>query len=338
MYMGPLWRIRLEAPQYPEGVGLKIMISDVQGFKEHDLNNINNLNHYIGMKRIEPDAIPELRIMPWLVGFLILFGSMASALGKRWMLHTWVILFLLLAVAGLVDFWLWAYDYGHNLDMEHAIIKVPGMAYQPPIIGSKQLLNFKAHSWPGYGGWAAFASLGIGFALVWREWRRRRLRVIAASRPAWTRMAAMAIVLATGLVACTPSPRPFHFGEDVGAYCRMPVDDARFAGQVVLTTGRVLKYDSIECMAAWLREGLVEADDVHGIWVSGFEAPHDLMRVEEARFLIDPMRFPSPMGRGWAAFPAPHDRVVPAEDSGGVSFLSWEDVMSHPSTHPAHTH
>ncbi|MGH7695167.1 MAG: hypothetical protein ACRENH_09300, partial [Gemmatimonadaceae bacterium] len=54
-------------------------------------------------------------------------------------------------IAGLADFWKWEYDYGHDLDMENAIIKVPGMNYQPPLIGSKQLLNFTATSLPAAG-------------------------------------------------------------------------------------------------------------------------------------------------------------------------------------------
>ena len=52
----PLWRVALFAPQYPEGLGMLIRVNTVEGTKEHDLDNINGLNHYIGMKRIEPDA------------------------------------------------------------------------------------------------------------------------------------------------------------------------------------------------------------------------------------------------------------------------------------------
>ena len=58
------------------------------------------------------------------------------------------------------DFWRWEYDYGHDLDFEHAIIKVPGMTYQPPLIGPKQLLNFTACRGRTSGGWLAFAALG----------------------------------------------------------------------------------------------------------------------------------------------------------------------------------
>ena len=169
-FVFPLWRIDLEAPQYPEGIGMVIRVHTVAGVKPQDLNNINGLNHYIGMKAIEPDAIPELQFMPWLVGALVVTGLVVATAGRRWMLVTWLALIAGLGVAGLVDFWLWGYDYGHNLD-PHAIIQVPGMAYQPPLIGSKQLLNFTAYSWPDVGG----VLLGIGFAFgivaLWLAYR-----------------------------------------------------------------------------------------------------------------------------------------------------------------------
>jgi copper chaperone NosL len=167
MYLTPIWRVYLDAPQYPEGIGMQIWINTVKGMKENDLENINNLNHYIGMKRIEPESIPELRIMPIVVGVLIAAGLGAAALGRRRIAQAWVITFLVIAVVGLADFWKWEYEYGHDLDMENAIIKIPGMSYQPPLIGSKQLLNFTATSLPGAGGIAAMLALGIGvLALV----------------------------------------------------------------------------------------------------------------------------------------------------------------------------
>jgi copper chaperone NosL len=161
VFFVPLWRIELAAPQYPEGLGLLIRISSITGIKPNDLANINGLNHYIGMRPIEPDAIPELRLMPWLVGSLIVMGLLVALVRKRALLVAWLAAFAGLAVAGLIDFWRWEYAYGHDLDTAHAIIKVPGMTYQPPLIGTKQLLNFTASSWPAAGA----ICLGVAFAL-----------------------------------------------------------------------------------------------------------------------------------------------------------------------------
>jgi len=182
LYVLPLWHVRLVAPQYPEGLGMHIHIGSVQGATETDLNNINNLNHYIGMQRIESDAIPELRIMPWLVGALAAGALLVAAAGRRRLLHAWVGAFAALGVAGLVDFWRWEYDYGHNLDLEEAIIKIPGMSYQPPLIGTKQLLNFTASSWPASGGIAAGLAFALGvLAVVLTVRARRTARLTSAA-------------------------------------------------------------------------------------------------------------------------------------------------------------
>ena len=199
LYFVPLWHIALEAPQFPEGLGLFIEINTIVGENPHDLQNINGLNHYIGMRAIRPDSIPELRWMPWILAGLIGWGLMAAAVGRRWMICGWFGLLALAAVAGLADFYMWGHDYGHNLDAERAIIKVPGMTYQPPLIGSKKLLNFTATSLPALGGWIAIAA---GMLAGWRCWVERRLR---RSGPAAG--AALAVVLLLpGLGACGDIP------------------------------------------------------------------------------------------------------------------------------------
>lgn len=70
------------------------------------------------------------------------------------------------------DFWLWEYDYGHNLD-PHAIIKIEGMSYQPPLFGTEQLLNFTASSYPAIG--FAFIALG-GLLAVVAWWLSRQTK------------------------------------------------------------------------------------------------------------------------------------------------------------------
>jgi hypothetical protein len=173
-FVFPLWRIGLVAPQYPEGLGMLIRVNTITGLQPQDLANINELNHYIGMKPIVPDAIPELTIMPWVLGMLVASALAIAATGRRWLLHWWLGAFAALGAWGLFDFWEWEHDYGHNLD-PHAAISIPGMSYQPPLIGAKTLLNFVATSWPATGG----VLLGVAFllgvtALLLRPWRNER--------------------------------------------------------------------------------------------------------------------------------------------------------------------
>ena len=173
VYFFPIWHIGLEAPQYPEGIGMYIWLDKITGQNPHDLANINNLNHYIGMKKIVPDAIPELKIMPYVIGFLILFGIFVYFINRKWLFWIWIILFVSVLFVGLYDFYLWEYDYGHDLD-PMAAIKIPGMSYQPPLIGSKKLLNFTSTSLPAFGGIVVGLSVLIGIASVFIDSKLRK--------------------------------------------------------------------------------------------------------------------------------------------------------------------
>ena len=158
----PVWRISLIAPQYPEGLGMQIRMNTIEGAKENDLQNINHLNHYIGMRAIEPADMPELKYMRWVVLALAAAGIGAAAMGRRGPLYSWAALFGAAGVAGIADFWWRTYTYGHTLDLAHAAIQIPGLAYQPPLLGSKQIANFTASAWPASGGIA----IGIAATLV----------------------------------------------------------------------------------------------------------------------------------------------------------------------------
>lgn len=168
VFFFPIWRIYLDAPQYPEGLGLNIWINKVTGLNPNDLATINGLNHYIGMEKIMPDAIPELSIMPWIIIALIGWGLFASFLNKKWAVYVWLGAFIIVGAVGLYDFYQWEYTYGHNLNPD-APIKIPGMSYQPPLIGQKQLLNINALSIPFVGTYVILFSVLITFFVLIKE-------------------------------------------------------------------------------------------------------------------------------------------------------------------------
>lgn len=144
----PLWQILMWAPQYPEGLEMDIWYNDITG----DVKIISALNHYIGMKHIEVGMFPEFQYIVYIIWFLIGFGLLVAISGKRFMVWLNAGVLLITGAAALIDFYLWGYEYGHSLDPTAAII-VPGMSYQPPLIGTKVLLNFTAFSGPDLGGW-----------------------------------------------------------------------------------------------------------------------------------------------------------------------------------------
>lgn len=171
VYFLPIWHIALDAPQYPEGLGMKIWIDKITGSSTYDLQNINLLNHYIGMHEIVSESVPELLFMPYVLGFLI-FGAFVTFLHpKVYMVTLGILNIVILGILGMYDFWRWEYNYGHNLNPDAPIV-VPGMAYQPPLLGCKEMLNITACSFPSWGGIILFASLGILVWVIWNEKRR----------------------------------------------------------------------------------------------------------------------------------------------------------------------
>ncbi len=166
LFLFPLWNITLEAPQYPIPLGMNIHINDFSDANPHDIKNINLMNHYVGMKYI-PDAIPEFKIFPAGILITVVIGLIIVFKGNyKWFLY-WFILMIVLSSAGLYDFYLWEHDYGYDLDPK-AIMKFTNpdgtvMGFQPPLFGSKDILNFRAHSYPRLG--AYFLGLGIAMAL-----------------------------------------------------------------------------------------------------------------------------------------------------------------------------
>ena len=168
-YFVPIWRIDLFAPQYPEGLMMNIWFHKLTG----DVDIINGLNHYIGMKKISADMFPEFTYLIYVVAAFIIYGLLIAITGSRKLLFSYLVVSALGGVLAIYDFYQWTYDYGHHLSPD-APIQVPGMSYQPPIIGHKQLLNFDAFSMPDVGGYIVSGSVVI-VGIVWFiEWRKHK--------------------------------------------------------------------------------------------------------------------------------------------------------------------
>ncbi|KAA9325694.1 hypothetical protein [Adhaeribacter soli] len=175
LFFFPMWKIYLEAPQYPEGLEMHIWVNKLGGNTEYTLQNFNILNHYIGMEKINADSFAELKYMPYIVYFLIGSGIIVAFLNKRSLALTWLIMLIVGGAAGLLDFYLWLVKFGTNLDPK-APIKVPGMTYIPPFLGEKQLLNFKALSLPDIGGLAIGLAILLAAIAVYIEFIYRKKR------------------------------------------------------------------------------------------------------------------------------------------------------------------
>ncbi|HVU53838.1 MAG TPA: nitrous oxide reductase accessory protein NosL [Puia sp.] len=287
----PIWKIELSAPQYPEGLTLKIFADRIGG----DVDIVNGLNHYIGMHTLHTRDFVEFAVLPYIIGGFAVLGLLVALIGRRKVFYGWAILFLLIAFTSMIDFYRWEYNYGHNLDPE-APIQVPGMAYQPPLIGFKQLLNFGAYSIPDTGGWA-FVGAGIAIVtLVILDWRGigRRRRVSNAA-------AGLVLVFLCGsLQGCNSGPQPIQYGQDDCAYCKMTFTDRRFGGEVCTKKGKVFKFDDLHCLLESLKAGVPARQEIGSIYLIDFENG-GWISTEDALLLESPA-FRSPMGGNIAAF------------------------------------
>lgn len=306
----PIWNIFLDAPQYPEGLGLQIWAHKIAG----DVDIINGLNHYIGMKTLHTEDFIEFRILPYLISGFALFFVAIAVIGRRKTLFGALIAFVLFGITAMVDFWKWEYDYGHNLDPD-AAIQVPGMAYQPPLIGFKQLLNFGAYSIPAAGGWFFVAA---GILLLWavilenRRWKKSQVMALAA-------LAGMAMFWSS---CGSNGPESINLNKDDCDFCKMSISEGRFAAEVVTTKGRVYKFDDLSCLFRFA--AAQEPGHIGKYYAGNFKADNELLDATTAWFVRhESLR--SPMGGNIAAFPT----RAAAEEYGTLHqtpVMGWDDL------------
>lgn len=170
----PLWQIELAAPQYPEGLVLKMYPNKLGG----NVDVINGLNHYIGMKTLHAENFLEFTILPYIIGFFAAFCFLVAVINRKKLLNYLFGSFVLFGIVAMVDFYRWNYNYGHDLD-PNAAIQIPGMSYQPPLIGYKQLLNFGAYSIPDIGGWIFIAVGLLLLTAVFLQYRQSKKNVFS---------------------------------------------------------------------------------------------------------------------------------------------------------------
>jgi copper chaperone NosL len=169
----PLWRISMEAPQYPHGLSLSIHSYTIEGGHDGaDLKEINILNHYIGMRPLDRAALSDLDWLPFAIGALALLALRCAAVGNvRSQVDLFVVTSYFCAFA-VGRFAYRLYTYGHDLSPE-APLKVAG--FTPPLFGTKQVANFTTHSFPGLGTLCVLVfAVGMGALALNQLLRRRR--------------------------------------------------------------------------------------------------------------------------------------------------------------------
>lgn len=288
----PMWRIELNAPQYPEGLVLMIYANRLGG----NVDIVNGLNHYIGMKTLHEKDFVEFSVLPGIIIFFSVIFALTALAGRRKWMNVLLVLFISFGVIAMIDFWRWEYKYGHDLNPE-AAIKIPGMAYQPPLIGFKQLLNFGAYSVPDMGGWI-FVCVGAVLLLLVVLEGRRSGKFLKANT---TVKILIPLLLAGSLSGCSTGPEALKVGRDNCSFCKMTISDNRFGAEIVTQKGKIYKFDDAHCLLSFLQSKAVEQKEIADVYFTDFTGTHALIKANRALLLKSEL-FQSPMNGHLAAF------------------------------------
>ncbi len=289
----PLWQIQFNAPQYPEGLILKMHPHRLAG----NVDIINGLNHYIGMKTLHTNDFIEFTVLPYIIGFFAAMCFLVALLNKRKWLPVLFSAFLLFGIIAMIDFWRWEFNYGHDLD-PNAAIQIPGMAYQPPLIGYKQLLNFGVYSIPDIGGWIF---IGVGLSLLTAvifQFKRKKNQVMSTVNKV---VAALSVFLMFALISCNTGPQPIKLGSDACSFCKMSIADNRFGGEIITKKGKIFKFDDMHCVLGFMKANTINNNDIKETWLVNFDEPHNFIDAKKA-FLLKSNELHSPMGGNVASF------------------------------------
>lgn len=340
LFVYPLWNIMLGAPQYPDPLGMNIHIDKLVGHEEFDLQNIDNLNHYIGMKKLpkpgemwEFDVFPKVVIGMVILGVLIGFAGLFNIAGPGWFLF-WFVLMSVLGTLGVYDFNVWLTDYGSDLDPQASLkILAPDgslMTYKPPLLGHKKILNFDAYSYPETGAFILFFSILLAFFAYFvgrKEWRKRKQKQLQPSPAKKESGSLKELVLAIFIfwmaTGCSISPQKMEYGIDVCYYCSMTIVDEQHAAQLVTSKGRAYKFDAIECMINQMDE--MEGTEFGLLLVNDYRNPGELIDATSSTFLIS-SGIPSPMGANLSGFSKSEDADKAKEQFTGETY-TWSQLL-----------
>jgi copper chaperone NosL len=140
------------------------------------------------------------------------------------------------------------------------------------------------------------------------------------------------------LASCAIAPEAVNVGSDECAHCRMAISEPKYSAQLLTRTGLAHKFDSIECLAAFMQGANAPAADMlHSVWVADFNSPTTWVRASEAIY-VQGSGIPSPMGGGLAAHSS-FDAARAHAESAGATIVDWNTVITSQRERPhAHAH
>lgn len=170
----PYWNMELQAPQYPKGLFVHAYVNRLEG----DVNEIDGLNHYIGMRPLEEAAQLERSLSVLLIGVTALLVVAAVFVHSRWaaLLALPTVLF---PGIFLLDLYLWLRNFGQNLDPTAALSSFIE-PFTPPVLGEGLIGQFKTIASVDTGWY--LAALASVLVLVGLYFHRRAYKPLIEAR------------------------------------------------------------------------------------------------------------------------------------------------------------
>jgi hypothetical protein len=166
----PYWHMELKAPQYPKGLHLTAYVNRVEGH----VREINGLNHYIGMRKLEEAAPMEKAVSVWAIIAMVLLVEGATFIHSRWAVLL-VLPAILFPAFFLLDMHWWMKDFGLNLD-PRAPLSSSVKPFVPTILGTGVIGQFKTVAQMGWGLYLAWGAAGLSLlALIFHRFAYKPL-------------------------------------------------------------------------------------------------------------------------------------------------------------------
>ncbi len=150
------------APQYPEGLNIIVYPDKLEG----NIDNINALNHYIGMKNFSEESFPELIYLRYVIGGLAAVVLSAALIRKKAYLYGVIAVFAIGGALGVWDLLRWLKSFGSELDPMAPIKMEP---FVPPIIGENIVANFTTFSYIEIGSYCVLAAFILLLIPLWKD-------------------------------------------------------------------------------------------------------------------------------------------------------------------------
>lgn len=164
----PYWGITLNAPQYPKGLRIEAYVYELTG----DVSEVDGLNHYIGMMKLNDAAVMERQIARAAIALIAVLAVASWAVRGVWkaLARLPIIIF---PVVFAVDLFGWLYYAGHSLD-PHAALSSSIKPFTPRIMGVGNIGQFSTEAAFMTGFVLAVVAAVIVLELSVLQWGTRR--------------------------------------------------------------------------------------------------------------------------------------------------------------------